>query len=104
MSRDQPDLIVDLPTAKAFVARANELDPGYLPLQPRHVPRAPPTQRCPRPWAATPRSRKQFFDEALAATERKNLMIQFQMARTYAVNTSNNELVRQAARRDSRRS
>jgi len=46
----------------------------------------------PEAMGGNPTLGKQFFEEALAKSERKNLVIQFQYARTYAVNTQNKEL------------
>lgn len=91
MSRDQPDLIVDLPTAKAFVARALELDPSYYHYGPGMFLGAA-NAALPEAMGGNPTKGKEYFEEALAKSERKNLMIQFQYARTYGVNTQNKEL------------
>ncbi len=91
MSRDQPDLIVDLPIAKALVARANELDPSYYNYGPGMFLGAA-NAALPEAMGGNPTLGKQFFEEALAKSERKNLVIQFQYARTYAVNTQNKDL------------
>lgn len=91
MSRDQPDLIVDLPIAKALVARAKELDETYYTYGPGMFLGAADSA-LPQAMGGNPVSGKAYFDEALDKSERKNLMIQFQMARTLAVNTQNKEL------------
>jgi hypothetical protein len=91
MSRDQPDLIVDLPLAKLLVARAQELDPSFYHYGPGMFLGAA-NSALPEAMGGNPTAGKQFFDEALEKSERKNLMIHFQMARTYAVTTANKEL------------
>ncbi len=91
MSRDQPDLIVDLPIAKALVARAKELDDSYYSYGPGMFLGAAESA-LPEAMGGNPTRGKQYFDEALEKSGRKNLMIQFQMARTLAVNTQNKEL------------
>jgi hypothetical protein len=91
MGRDQPDLIVDLPIAKALVARAKELDEsfyGYNPIMFLGAVEA----SLPVAMGGNPEQGKAYFEEALEKSDRKNLMIQFQYARTYAVNTQNKEL------------
>jgi hypothetical protein len=90
MSRDRPDLIVDLPTAKALVQRAHELDPSFYHYGPGMFLGAA-NSALPEAMGGNPKLGKQFFDEALEKSERKNLMIHFQYARTYAVNTQNKE-------------
>ncbi|MFT3927582.1 MAG: TRAP transporter TatT component family protein [Myxococcales bacterium] len=91
MSRDQPDLIVDLPLAKALVQRAFELDESFYHFGPGMFLGAA-NSALPEAMGGNPTLGKQFFDTALEKSGRKNLIIQFQMARTYAVNTQNKEL------------
>jgi hypothetical protein len=91
MSRDQPDLIVELPIAKALVARAKELDESFYSYGPGMFLGAAEAA-LPAAMGGNPEAGKQLFEEALAKSERKNLMIHFQYARTYAVNTQNREL------------
>jgi hypothetical protein len=91
MSRDQPDLIVELPIAKALVARAKELDESYYNYGPGMFLGAVEAS-LPQAMGGNPAAGKALFDEALEKSDRKNLMIQFQYARTYAVNTQNKEL------------
>ncbi len=91
MSRDQPDLIVDLPIAEALVARAKELDETYYTYGPGMFLGAAEAA-LPEAMGGNPVAGKALFDEALDKSGRKNLMIQFQMARTLAVNTQNKEM------------
>jgi hypothetical protein len=91
MSRDQPDLIVDLPTTKILAQRAMELDPSFYNYGP-YLFLGAAESALPAAMGGNPDKGRQYFEEGLEKAQRKNHMMQFQYARTYAVSTQNREL------------
>jgi hypothetical protein len=91
MSLDQPDLIAELPTAKAFVTRAKELDAGFF-NGGAYVFLGAMESAFPKAMGGDPEKGRAYFEEGLALTKRKNHMLLVNYARVYAVNTQNREL------------
>lgn len=91
MSLDQPDMIAQLPNAKALVTRGKALDDSYfnggvyvfLGVAEASVPAA---------LGGNPERGKELFEEGLQKTQRKNHLLQLNYARVYAVNTQNRAL------------
>ena len=91
VSLDQPDLLADLPTVRALVERAMELDDmfyvggAYLFLGSLNSALSPAL-------GGDPKKGTHFFEEGLKKTGRRNHMMHVNYARLYAVNTQNREL------------
>jgi len=91
MSLDQPDLIAELPTAKAFVTHAKALDAGFF-NGGAYVFLGAMESAFPKAMGGDPEKGRAFFEEGLELTKRKNHMLLVNYARVYAVNTQNREL------------
>ena len=91
MSLDQPDLIADLPIVKPFIERARELDDMYF-NGGSYVALGSIEASFPPALGGNPEKGKDWFEQGLAKTERKNHLLQVMYARVYAVNTRNTEL------------
>lgn len=91
MSLDQPDLLAEIPTAKAFVARARELDDGFF-NGGVYIFLGSVESAFPPALGGDPEKGKALFEEGLTKTQRKNHMLHVNYARIYAVNTQNREL------------
>jgi hypothetical protein len=91
VSMDQPDLIAELPTAKTLVARAQQVDDmffnggAYLFL-------GAAESAFSQALGGNPEKGREWFEQGLAKTGRKNHMIQVAYARQYAVTTQNSKL------------
>jgi tetratricopeptide (TPR) repeat protein len=88
MAKDDMEAIADLAYAKAFVARSIELDPDYYNAAGYTFMGVATASEM----AADMDEAKLYFEKALAATERRALQTQVNMARHYAVKTGNREL------------
>jgi hypothetical protein len=88
LEKDDPAMVADLFIGAAMVERAVELDPpynhynGYLALAAYHA----------RASLAEPEEARKLFDMILQKTERKDLMVQFTYAQTYACVAPNRAL------------
>jgi hypothetical protein len=91
MSLDQPDLIAELPVAKAFVLRAKELDDGFF-NGGVYVFLGAMESAFPKAMGGDPEKGRDYFEQGLRRTERRNHMLLVNYARVYAVNTQNREL------------
>ncbi|MDB4986380.1 MAG: hypothetical protein JWN04_1558 [Myxococcaceae bacterium] len=91
MSLDQPDLIAELPIAKAFVERAKELDDGFF-NGGAYIFLGSMEAAFPAAMGGNPEKGRELFEQGLKRTERKNHMLLVNYARIYAVNTQNREL------------
>ena len=91
MSLDQPDMIAQLPAAKALVMRAKELDDGYF-NGGAYVFLGAAEAAFPAAMGGNPERGKELFEEGLKKTQRKNHLLQLTYARVYAVNTQNRAL------------
>lgn len=88
MAKDDMEAIADLAYAKAFVARSIELDPDYYNAAGYTFMGVATASEM----AADLDEAKAYFEKALAATERRALQTQVNMARHYAVKTGNRAL------------
>jgi hypothetical protein len=91
VSLDQPDLIVELPLAKALVTHALELDDLYF-NGGAYMFLGAAEASLPAAMGGNPEKGREYFERGLERTDRANHMLQFMYARTYAVNTQNREL------------
>ena len=80
-AKDDMEAIADLPYAKAFVARSIELDPDYYNAAGYLFMGVATASEL----AGDMEEAKMYFEKALAATERRALQAQVNMARYYAV-------------------
>jgi len=80
-AKDDMEAIADLPYAKAFVARSIELDPDYYDAAGYTFMGVATASEM----ASDMEQAKAYFEMALAATERRALQAQVNMARHYAV-------------------
>jgi tetratricopeptide (TPR) repeat protein len=80
-AKDDMEAIADLPYAKAFVARSIELDPDYYNAAGYTFMGVATASEM----ASDMEQAKAYFEKALAATERRALQAQVNMARHYAV-------------------
>jgi hypothetical protein len=91
MSLDQPDLIADLPVVKPFIERARELDDMYFNGS-AYVALGTIEASYPPALGGNPEKGKDWFEQGLTKTQRKNHLLQVMYARIYCVNTHNTEL------------
>lgn len=91
MSLDQPDLIAELPIAKAFVEHAKKLDDLYF-NGGAYIFLGSMEAAFPAAMGGNPEKGRELFEQGLARTQRKNHMMQVNYARMYAVNTQNRAL------------
>lgn len=87
-SKDDMEAIADLAYAKAFVTRSIELDPNYYHAAGYTFMGVATASEM----AADLDAAKVYFEKALAATERRALQAQLNMARYYAVKTGDRAL------------
>jgi hypothetical protein len=88
MGMEDFDVIADLPMAKVIVQRSVELDPDYLFQSGKMLLAVLASSELPPDMEYS----KKTFDEVLEATERRNLIVQVNMARFYAVALGDHEL------------
>jgi hypothetical protein len=94
MSLDQPDMLVDLPKAKALVEHAKSLDDGFF-NGGAYVFLGSMESAFPKAMGGDPEKGRALFEAGLARTGRKNHMLLVNYARVYAVNTQNRALFEQ---------
>lgn len=87
-AKDDMEAIADLEYAKAFVARSIELDPDYYNAAGYLFMGVATASEM----ASDMEQAKAYFEKALAATERRALQAQVNMARYYAVKEGDREL------------
>ncbi len=88
MGMEDMDTVADLPLAKTLLSHSVELDPDFLYMTPKMTMGVLAASEFPPNMEQA----KQVFDEVLAGTERRNLMVQLNMARYYAVNKGDSKL------------
>ncbi|MEM9730368.1 MAG: TRAP transporter TatT component family protein [Myxococcota bacterium] len=88
MGMEDMDTIADLPLAKVFLAHSVKLDPDWLFMTPMMTLGVLAASEFPPDMDRA----KTIFDEVLVGTERRNLMVQLNMARYYAVNKGDSKL------------
>lgn len=91
MSLDQPDLLSELPIAKAFVEHAKKLDDMFF-NGGAYIFLGSMESAFPAAMGGNPEKGRELFEQGLARTQRKNHMLLVNYARMYAVNTQNREL------------
>lgn len=90
MGMEDIDTIADLPLAKVILTRSVELDPHFMFMTGKMTMAVLAASEFPPDMDRA----KKLFDEVLDETERRNLMVQMNMARYYAVNIGDSELFR----------
>jgi len=80
-SMDDIDAVADFPLAKAMLERSVALDPDFYFMQGKMLLAIVESQKFPPDMEAS----RALFEEALAGTERRLLLVQVSMARYYAV-------------------
>ncbi|MEM7139049.1 MAG: TRAP transporter TatT component family protein [Myxococcota bacterium] len=90
MGMEDMDTVADLPLAKVFLAHSVELDPDWLFMTPMMTLGVLAASEFPPDMDRA----KSIFDVVLEGTERRNLMVQLNMARYYAVNKGDSKLFR----------
>ena len=88
MGMEDMDTVADLPLAKVLLNRSIELDPDYLFMIGKMTMATLAASEFPPNMDRA----KALFDEVLEGTERRNLMVQTNMARYYAVNIGDHKL------------
>ena len=88
MNMEDMDAIADLPMAKVLVRHSVSLDPNFLFMSGKMLLAVMAASEFPPNLDAA----EEMFDEILKGTERRNLMIQVNMARYYAVNLGDHQL------------
>ncbi len=91
VSRTDPDMIADLAFTRALIEREVELNPSYFNAGGITF-LGVINSSFGESFGGHPEEGREFFEEALRLTERKFLLIQYNYARTYAVQTNNREL------------
>ncbi len=91
MSRQDPDAVADLPRARAMMARAREIDPGYFHGGPELFFGVYWGSRS-RLMGGDPKKAKAAFDRAVSATEGRFLMAKLLYARYFAVQAQDKKL------------
>jgi hypothetical protein len=94
MSLDDPSMLAELPTAKALVTHAKNLDDVYF-NGGAYVFLGAMESSFPKAMGGDPEKGKALFEQGLSRTGRKNHMMLVNYARTYAVNTQNRALFAQ---------
>lgn len=89
--RDDPEMILSLPFARALVERAVALDPSFFNYSGLTF-LAVVNASLPPALGGNPDVAREYFERALAATDRKFLTIQLSYARTYAVQVQDRDL------------
>jgi hypothetical protein len=90
MGMEDIDTVADLPLAKVILARSVELDPDFMFMTGKMTMAVLAASEFPPDMDRA----KLLFDEVLEKTERRNLMVQMNMARYYAVNIGDSKLFR----------
>ncbi|MEZ4288767.1 MAG: TRAP transporter TatT component family protein [Polyangiales bacterium] len=90
MNMEDMATIADVPFAKAMVERSVELDPSFFFSSGKMLLGTIASQEL----GGDMENSKRLFEEALAQTERRNLLIQLNMARYYAVQMGDQKLFR----------
>jgi TRAP transporter T-component len=88
MGMEDIDTVADLPLAKVILSRSVELDPDFMFMIGRMTMGVLAASEFPPDMD----SAKLILDEVLEKTERRNLMVQMNMARHYAVNIGDPKL------------
>lgn len=91
VSREDPELVLDLGTVKSFVTRAVALDETYFEYGGLTF-LAAIASAAPESSGGDPERGRELFERALAGTERTFFTVQLQYARSYAVTTGDREL------------
>jgi hypothetical protein len=91
VSMDQPDLIAELPTAKTLVQRAQEIDDMFF-NGGAYVFLGAAESAFSQAMGGSPEKGREWFEQGLAKTGRKNHLLQVMYARQYAVTTQNSKL------------
>lgn len=91
MGMDQPDLIAELPTAKTLVMRAQEIDDMFF-NGGAYVFLGAAESAFSQALGGNPEKGREWFEQGLAKTGRKNHLLQVTYARQYAVTTQNKKL------------
>ncbi len=91
MGMEDMDTVADLPLAKVLLAHSVELDPDFLFMTPMMTLGVLAASEFPPDMDRA----KVIFDKVLEGTERRNLMVQLNMARHYAVNQGDSKLFRE---------
>jgi len=91
MGMEDIDTVADLPLAKVLLAHSVELDPEWLFMTPMMTLGVLAASEFPPDMDRA----KTIFDEVLEGTERRNLIVQLNMARFYAVNKGDSKLFRE---------
>jgi len=90
MGMEDIDTVADLPLAKVILTRSVELDPNFMFMTGKMTMAVLAASEFPPDMDRA----KVLFDEVLEETERRNLMVQMNMARYYAVNIGDSQLFR----------
>ncbi|HEX5660922.1 MAG TPA: TRAP transporter TatT component family protein [Polyangiales bacterium] len=91
MSLDDPSLLAELPTAKALVTHAKNLDDVYF-NGGAYVFLGSMESAFPKAMGGDPEKGKALFEQGLSRTGRRNHMMLVNYARVYAVNTQDRAL------------
>jgi len=91
MGMEDMDTVADLPLAKVLLGHSVKLDPDFLFMTPNMILGVLAASQFPPDMDLA----KTIFDEVLEGTERRNLMVQLNMARHYAVNKGDSKLFRE---------
>ena len=91
MGMEDMDTVADLPLAKVILNRSVELDPDFMFMIGKMTMATLAASEFPPDMDRA----KVLFDEVLEKTERRNLMVQLNMARYYAVNVGDHKLFRE---------
>ena len=97
VTRDDPVMVADLGYARALVERSRELDPTFFNAAATTFLAVVNSSLSPA-MGGNPELGQSLFEEALERTERKLLLVHYNYARTYAVQTQNRELFDQLLR------
>ena len=94
ITRDDPVMVADLGYARALVERSRELDPTFFNAAATTFLAVVNSSLSPA-MGGDPQMGRRLFEEALERTERKLLLVQYNYARTFAVQTQDRELFEQ---------
>lgn len=89
--RDDPELVLSLPFARALVERAVQLDASYYNYSGLTF-LGVVNASLPEALGGNPERAREYFEQALAATGRRFFTVQFSYARTYAVQAGDRNL------------
>jgi hypothetical protein len=91
VSREDPELVLEAPLARAFVERAVALDEGYFEYGGVMF-LAAAASAVPEGFGGDPARGRELFERALARTNRSFFTVQLLYARTYAVTAGDRDL------------